>query len=471
MAKQSIEAEDLASEAWRANIDTYAAHISDGEWKPFPWIVHVLEVVQHEIAKGGARIIIEAPPRHGKSESISHWLPTHYLDWNPTKRVILASYGDEFSKKWGKKVRDEFQREWRETRTEVAHDKSSAREWLTTEGGGMKSTGISGSITGEGGDLIILDDLHKDWAEAQSPTKRKNVIDWFEGTLYTRLEPGASIVLIMTRWNEADIVGHLINNHSDNWLRIRPPALAEESDPLGRAEGEALCPERYDVVAINKIKAGMHSMKFAALFQQRPAPPEGNIVKRNDIMRYTRLPDDLYDYLVSWDLTFKESGTSWVVGQVWARDRKNPAHKYLIDQKRKRMSFRDTKRSVLAFSLKYPDAVNLVEDAANGQAILSDLKGIVNKLKIIPTKGKSKIERFVLVADDIETHDVFFPSDEIASWMPEFVERLVAFPNARFDDEVDALSQALERFKNTKKKHVRFTIPDVGLEGDHWSNI
>jgi hypothetical protein len=144
----------------------------------------------------------------------------------------------------------------------------------------MVTAGIGGPITGRGGHVIIIDDPVKNWEQAMSESFRKKSIEWFNSTLYTRCEPGASIIVLMTLWHQEDLAGYLLSQHSDNWEEIRFPAIAEDNDILGRLPGQALCPERYDEAVLEGIRASLGSRMFASLYQQRPSAEEGNIFKR-----------------------------------------------------------------------------------------------------------------------------------------------------------------------------------------------
>lgn len=439
-------------------VDTFAEEVSRDHWVRYPWISRVLIEIQRAIRKGGARIIINTPPRHGKSEGISHWLPTWYLDTYPDKRVILGSYGDTFASRWGVKVRDEFLN-GELTRTKVKPDKALASDWETTRGGGMKTAGVGGGITGMGFNLGIVDDPHKDWEEALSPTMRRRVIEWFCSTFYTRAEPGASIVVVMTRWHQDDLTGYLTRDHADKWTVIRLPAIAEDNDWLGRAPGQALCPERYDLEALERIRlapgTGLGSYLFAGLYQQRPSPIEGGIVKRDWFRRWRELPR-IDRWIQSWDLTFVGTGSSWVVGQLWGA---TGPDRYLVDQIRGRWDFPETLRMIHAFSAKHPQAREIViERAANGAAAIATLeKEVAGVIGVPPTKSKEA--RLISVSPQIETGNVYVPA---TPWADDLIEEVITFPNAANDDQVDALSMALARLSEDGGM-VDLKIPSAGV--------
>lgn len=257
------------SASWRVWPHTYAATASNGRWRPYRHLNHMAVTIADAIRAGGGRVIVNVPTRYGKSELVCHWLPTWYLDAYPHKRIILVSYAAEVAADWGRRVRDEFAQN-PSCLTKLREDTTAAHRWYTPEGGGMVTAGIGGPITGRGGDLIVIDDPTKNMQDAYSPLIRRRIIEWFQSTLYTRAEPGATIVVVMSRWHEDDLSGHLIDRHADDWQVIRMPAVAESDDPLGRPEGAALWPERYDEVALTQIRLAVGRNTWESLYQQHP---------------------------------------------------------------------------------------------------------------------------------------------------------------------------------------------------------
>lgn len=457
---------NLAAETpWKFRVDNYAHHVSKKKWIKYRWVSHMLRLVQDAIVKGDARIILNAPPRHGKSEAISHWLPTWYLDLFPNKRVILASYGDSFAADWGLKVRKEFTRNPLTT-TVVSNDRKKAQDWHTEEDGGMRSAGISGSLTGLGGDLVIIDDPHKNWEEAKSPTIKKKVIDGFLADIVTRLEPGASIIILQTRWDPEDLCGWILDHDPDKeWTLYKYPAIAEEDDILGREVGEALCPERFTVEVLLKIKKFIRSHKFNGLFQQGPTAPEGNIVKREWIKHWSILPQTFVKWAQSWDLAFGDTG-SYVVGQVWGSTGGNF---YLVDQIREKMTFLASIKAMKDLTEKWPLAVTkLVENKANGRALIDTLKKKVPGLISVNPQG-DKEARLEAVSDLFEAGDVFFPPESV-DWVPELINEVCDFPNTKTDDQVDTTSQALSRFSDGTYE-TDFSLGAGEKSSEKWSDL
>lgn len=452
----ALDAQAMVEERWRLNISTFAQTASRGQWRPFRWLDLLLSVIQPAIVRGGARIIINAPPRHGKSEAFSHWLPTWFLEWFPEQRVILTSYSDTFAAHWGRKVRDELQRN-ELLSTRVSDAKRETSDWETVDGGGMKTAGAQGGVTGRGASLIIIDDPVKDWEEANSPTVRRKIIERFNADLYTRLEPGGSIVVVMTRWHEEDLTGYLVDEHADDWQHVALPAVAEDNDPLGRAPGEALCPERFDADDLQRIKLapgeGLGTQLFNGLYQQHPSPPEGGAIKRAWFRWYRELPR-CSQLIQSWDLTFTV-GTSYVVGQVWGYAKPNF---YLVDQFRAKVDFPGTLDAIRAMSSKHPLARDkVVERAANGEAVLATLKHELDGVVGVRPVG-SKEARLLAVSGLLEAGNVYLPEGK--PWVREFVEEVVSFPNAKNDDQCDAMTQALSRLSRRSISNI--VIPLTG---------
>lgn len=395
------------------------------------------------------RLIICLPPRHGKSMTVSETFPSYFIGRNPERRVIMVSYGDRLARRFGRANRDKLE-EFGEKIFEIKlrQDNFSVTDWgIANHRGGMISAGIGGPITGEGADLLVIDDPVKRQQEADSKTYRDMVWHEWQYTLYTRVQPGGAIIIILTRWHEDDLVGRLLNPEYgpvEDWDIISLPAEAEDNDLLGRKPGEALWPEfGFDEHELAAIKEAIGSRAWASLYQQRPSPEEGNIINRNWWRYYRNAPTDFDVIIQSWDMSFKGLDTSdYVVGQVWG---KKGADKYLLDQVRGRLDFPATVAAVKSLSAKWPQAgAKIVEDKANGPAIIDHLKHEVPGLIAYTPQG-SKESRVIAVAAEIEAGNVYIP--EQAFWVGDFVEECTTFPNGQHDDQVDAMTQALIRLR------------------------
>jgi len=411
------------------------------------------------------RLMVFMPPQNGKSELVSRRLPAFILGKFPDDSIIATSYGADLASMMNRDVQriidgDQYPVLFPDTKlfgenvrtvSQGAYLRNSDIFEVVGHKGYYKSAGIGGSITGIGCIWGIIDDPIKNRAEAESITYRNSIWDWYTSTFQTRLRKDARILLTMTRWHEDDLAGRLLklaksDPAAEQWTVVCFPAIADgqlmDCDP--RKAGEPLWPERYSLETLLKTKATSGGYGWESLYQQRPSSPSGNILNRS-WWKYYRQPPSKFDSVIqSWDCSFKDSaGTDFVVGQVWG---KAGADKYLLDQVRARMDFPASIASILALSAKWPKAtVKLIEDKANGPAIISTLKHrIAGLIPIEPAGGK--IVRAQAASPDIEAGNVYLP--ENTSWVNDFVEECANFPNGAHDDQVDAMSQAINYLNN-----------------------
>jgi hypothetical protein len=255
----------------------FAATASRGRWRLVPHLDAIDRAILDTIRQRSAPIlVIEAPPRHGKSELISRYLPAWFLGTFPEKRVMLAAYGAAFARSWGRKARElleEFGPEF--FGVTVRGDLHSASEWgLAGHEGGMVASGVGGPMTGRGADLLIIDDPIKNSGQSQSETIRESHWDWWQSTASTRIEPGGCTIIIATRWHEDDLSGRLIKAAREGEggavRELRLPALAEEDDPLRRPEGAALWPDRWSARMLDARRRSVSPGWWLAQYQQRP---------------------------------------------------------------------------------------------------------------------------------------------------------------------------------------------------------
>lgn len=449
---------ELAKRSYR----DYVEYVHHGHYTHFRHTELICETLQRIADGEQLSVLIEMPPRHGKSMTVTETFPSYYIGRNPDKRVIAAAYSDGLATKFGRLNRNKFNEFSYIFGERLSESNSATKDWgVEDKRGGMIATGIGGSITGQGADLMIIDDPIKNAKEAGSQTIRDNIWDEWESTLSTRLHDGASVIVIMTRWHEDDLIGRLLKQSPRDWIRLRLPAIAEDADDLlGRKEGEALCPELgYDEEWAASKKTEVGSRTWASLYQQRPTPAGGSIFKREWIKFYVRdkamhrelgLSDDVAVLPVhwdkqaqSWDCTFKESDTSdFVAGQVWGRKQ---ANYFLLDQEHKRMGFVDTMKSIRAMSDKWPKARSkYIEDKANGTAIIEMLQDeIPGIIPVEPDGGKEA--RANAVSPLFEAGNVYLPHPLMCPWVEDFITELETFPNAAHDDMVDACTQALNQ--------------------------
>lgn len=405
------------------------------------------------------RLMVFMPPRHGKSELVSRKFPAYLLGRNPDTSIISCSYSADLASRMNRDVQrlidserylelfpdaqlsNQHTRRFYETR----YTRNNNMFEVVDKKGTYRSSGVGGGITGMGGEYIIIDDPVKNREDADSATMREKVYDWYTSTLYTRLEKDGCILLTLTRWHEDDLAGKLLKaaqEGADRWTILELPAVCEyPPKPYDvRQEGEALWKWKYDEEALEKMKVTVGSRDWEALYQQHPTPGEGGTFKREWWNYYKVLPDGLYDFVQSWDCTFKDAQSSdYVVGQVWAR---KGSSRYLLDQVRGRMSFTETLRAIRSLSAKWPQAIRkLVEDKANGTAVIDVLRKEIPGLIPVEPEG-GKIVRANAVTAVAEAGNVYLPDPSIAPWVHDFVEEHAVFPNGANDDQVDAQTQA-----------------------------
>ena len=422
-------------------------------------------------AQKSPRLIICQPPRSGKSEIVSRRFPAYALGKNPDLQIIATSYSSDLVSRFNRDVQriidDDIYREIFpsttlngrnvKTDTRASYIRTSDLFEVVGHKGSYRSTGVGGGITGQGADILIIDDPIKDRAEANSPTIREKLWDWYTSTAYTRLSPGGGVIVMATRWHTDDLIGRLIQKmqegSGDDFNVITYPAIAEHDEPHRKA-GEALHPERYDLEQLNAIRQTIGPQDWSALYQQRPVPEGGAVFKIDAFKRWnsTNLPPTFDQILGSWDMTFKDSKSSdYVVGQVWGR---KGVDLYLLDLFRGQWDFTKTLEMFALMTAKYPRTHRwLIEDKANGSAIISVLKKQIHGITPI-TPTESKLERAYAVTPLIEAGNVYIP--ESATWLANFEDELLNFPAGAHDDQVDSMTQAL----NFARQHTVSTIPE-----------
>lgn len=420
----------------------YLVMVHHGHYKILRHTDLVVQYLQRIADGEQLNLLIEMPPRHSKSMTVTETFPSFFLSKNPDKKVITAAYSDGLAKKFGRLNRNKFSEFSHLFGLGLADDSKSNTQWsINGKLGQMIATGIGGSITGEGADLMIIDDPIKNSKEARSKTIRDNIWAEWEATLSTRLQDNASLIIIQTRWHEDDLTGRMLSQSPRDFIRLRLPAIAEdEDDLLGREIGEPLAPELgYDEEWALQKEMEVGSKVWSSLYQQRPAPESGDIIQREWFNYYTVLPARLDRIVISWDMTFKSGkDKDYAVGQAWGI---KGADKYLIDEIRGQFGFTQTLQAFKTFKAKHHEAsAILVEDKANGPAIIDTLKREISGIIPVEPNG-DKVQRLEAASPQIEAGNVYLP--ENAEFTKDYIEEMVAFPNAKHDDRVDATSQLL----------------------------
>jgi predicted phage terminase large subunit-like protein len=423
------------------------------------WHIEVVTSALEACRCGGiTRLIINQPPRSLKSHCVSVAFPAFLLGHDPTAQIICASYAQDLANKHALDCRTILSSPWYQSvfpRTRLSPDRQAVQEFMTTQLGFRLSTSVGGVLTGRGADFVIIDDPLKP-EEALSETQRKAANDWFDATLYSRLNDKRTgcIILIMQRLHEDDLVGHV--QGIEPWKMIRLPAVAEEHEthvirtPYGirrfeRRAGEALHPEREPLEVLNRLRAAQGEYNFAGQYQQAPAPLGGGMVKAEWFKTYTanELHTKFEMIFQSWDTANKPAELSdYSVCSTWGAKEK---HLYLLHVYRKRVGYPELKRAVRDQAEAFSPQTILIEDKASGTQLIQELvsEGMHAIQRYEPTMDK--IMRMHTVTNTIENGFVHLP--ERAAWLGEYLHEIINFPKAKYDDLTDSTSQALDWFK------------------------
>jgi predicted phage terminase large subunit-like protein len=398
------------------------------------------------------RLIITMPPRSLKSIAASVAFPAYLLGHDPRSRVVCLSYSNDLAAKHANDFRAVLRSDWYRRvfpNTRIDARKDTETEVATTLRGYRLSTSTGGTLTGRGGQTIVIDDPLKP-ADAFSEPRRESLNEWFSHTLLSRLDDKrtGAVVIVMQRLHEHDLVGH-VRELSPDWTVLSLPAIAEREHRVQigperwkvRRVGELLHAEREPLLALEEIKANLGSDIFAAQYQQSPVPPGGLVIRRAWIQRYETSPEkELGCRIVqSWDTAVEAGATNdYSVGTTWLF--REGAY-YLLDVVRKRLEYPDLRREVDAAVERWqPDTV-LVEKTGVGAALLQERQDTrVPFIGITPSAVKET--RLRVQAAKFEGKQVHLPVR--ASWLADLEAELFSFPNGRHDDQVDSISQFLE---------------------------
>jgi predicted phage terminase large subunit-like protein len=423
------------------------------------WHIEVVASALEACRRGEiTRLNINQPPRSLKSHCASVAFVAFLLGHDPNAQIICASYGQELANKHALDCRTILASAWYQAlfpHTRLSSERQAVQEFMTTQQGFRLSTSIGGVLTGRGADFIIIDDPLKP-EEALSDTQRKAVNDWFDHTLYSRLNDkrNGCIILIMQRLHEDDLVGHVLG--VEPWKVIRFPAIAEEDEthviqtPYGprrfeRRAGEALHPEREPLEVLNHLREAQGEYNFAGQYQQAPAPLGGGLVRAEWFKTYTAadLPAKFEMTFQSWDTANKPTELSdFSVCTTWGVKDKRL---YLLNVYRKRVGYPELKRAVREQAEAFGASTILVEDKASGTQLIQELvnDGVHAIKKYEPTMDKTM--RLHSVTSTIENGFAHLPDK--AAWLGEYLHELTSFPKGKYDDQADSTSQALDWFK------------------------
>lgn len=409
------------------------------------------------------RLIINMPPRYGKSNLCSVAFPTWAWVNEPSLRFLFTSYSGSLSTKHSVDRRTLIESAWYQYawkhKFKMATDQNVKTEFANNKRGHMIASSMGGTATGKGGKFLIVDDPH-DTTDVISNTMRDSTIQDFDQKFTSRLDDKINgvIILVMQRLHDQDLTGHLLKQ--GGWEHLKIPAIACKtktySFPISKREHtfneeEILHPAREPQEILERTKKEMGTYAFTGQYLQEPSPLTGSIIKRDWLKFWTSLPENLTDFATYWDLAFKGSAQSdYVVGQVWA---KHNAYRYLLAQIRARLDFPQTIEAFQKLAIAWPKTrSHIVEDKANGPALIAALREKVPGI-IAYQPDASKEVRLSSVSPYFEAGNVLIPHPDANPWVKDYIEELVGFGAMAHDDQVDATSMALLRMaeNNTPK--------------------
>jgi predicted phage terminase large subunit-like protein len=420
------------------------------------------------MGRGPKRLIISLPPRSLKSITVSVAAVAWLLGQDPTKQIICASYGQDLADKHARDSRTIMMSSFYKRLfpgTRLSPQKLSVNDFMTTEQGFRMATSVGGVITGRGGNVLIIDDPSKP-EDALSETRRTGVNDWYDNTFLSRLnsKEDGIIIIVMQRQHQDDLIGHVLER-GEEWDVLSFPAIAEVDERhvvntvfgpfvYTRTAGEVLDPKRESLKKLLELKQLIGSYTFSSQYQQNPTPVGGAMVL-TDWLKYYDPSGSLPRFsttLQSWD-TANKSGelNDYSVCTTWGLYNGNY---YLLDVVRLRLNYPELKRKVIEHIHKYNPRIVLIEDKASGTQLIQDLKtdGQYRVKPYPPPPQTDKVMRLHAQTAKFESGLVHLPNS--APWLAEYVRELTTFPGAKFDDQVDSTTQALDHMSQNRSLEI-----------------
>lgn len=385
------------------------------------------------------------PPRHGKSQTVTVRLAAWWLENFPDQNVLISSYNERFARRLSRMTRTIFSE-----RNQIAKDKSATDEWSTMQGGTLMARGTSNPATGQGFSLIVADDTVKSREEVESANQRDKVWQWWTSDVLSRAEPNAKIVVCQTRWAEEDLIGNVLKAEPHRWKIINLPAICDsEDDALGRAKGDALWPQRYDVKTLLDLKKVMGDYQFESLYQCNPTPREGALFKINNIELVDALPNDIVKTVRAWDLAATQDDGDYTVGLKMSIDKNNNI--YITDVVRGQWE-PNQRDKVIKQTCDLDGRITQIfpsDPGAAGKAQISYLFRMLsghNLIKINPTGSKEV--RAEPVASQVNAGNLKMLKSE---WNRTALNEIRTFPIGSHDDIVDCLADAFNNLTAARK--------------------
>lgn len=439
-------------DSYRLTPATLAVRTTFGGWIPAAHLQYISAVVATAIKKGRARLTISIPPRHGKSEFCSVHTPIWFQENFPHKNVIIASYGADLSTGFSLRVRDTFLDPDMEDilNTRLAQGSRSVDHFMTTEGGNLYAMGLKGALTGRGGHLLLVDDYIKNAEESLSPAANEKIFETFRSTIFTRLEPGASIIVVATRWGVNDLIGRIHQEWGNRWNHIKLPALAMPNDLLGREVGEPLWPERYSYEDLLEIKDVLGSYWWEAEYQQNPLPSMAsiNLAEKIQFVEYNELPWGELKACRGWDMAGTEGSGDWTAGVLVAYHKKSDTF-YIVDAQRFQRSALGKETSIKQVAQQDTGAVVIEieqEPGSSGKSYIEYLsRDVLKEFSVNGYKPTGPLEAraspLLAALESSKGRCKIVKGD----WNALFVDEILSFPNGEHDDQISAASMAFNR--------------------------
>lgn len=466
---------------WRLTPATLMAKL-DPSWIPAPWLQYLSLKIAHTVARGNCGLLISAPPRHGKSMLSTIATPLWVLENFPDKSVVVATYGEELSTDFTRQIRDMIQQNQASLNVRLRQDARRVTNILTTQGGGLKAVGLQGTITGRGADVLVIDDYIKNPKEAMSPGYLDDLWDWWRTVARTRLEPGAVVIILATRWVANDLHGRLMKQQKETgrtfFEYVEMPAIATSAnDVLGREIGEVLFPQRYNTQSIMDIKTELGTRWFNAMFQQSPIDDESRVLdpawfKNISVAEFDRrynamLADGTQKagltWMRAWDLASTKEAGDYTTGALglW-----NPVAEefYIRNMARGQWSSNKVEDEFVKASREdYKDVTRLgltykvgmeQEPGSSGAYTIKHFKDLLRE-KEIPARlfeqraTTAKLLNAQPLLAAAEAGKVFVVADRneegrLEQWALDMYNEMESFPEADHDDQIDALSQCFK---------------------------
>jgi predicted phage terminase large subunit-like protein len=446
------------------------------------WHLDVLAYELEQVRLGiNKRLIVCVPPRSLKSHCASVAFPAYLLGRDPSSQIICVSYAQDLADKFANDCRTLMQSSIYKSTfpgTRLSSQRPPLQDLQTTKQGFRMATSVGGVLTGFGANFLIIDDALKP-QDAFSESARKLANDWFSHTLLTRLnnQKEGRIVLVMQRLHEDDLVGHLLDSFGPNDVRVISfPSVAQEDEsftitsPLEgtrtytRKRGDLLHPEREGHAELNRLREQMGPYNFSAQYLQSPTPLDGGMIKEPWFRRYSE--DERHKFrfshlIQSWDTANKVTELSdYSVCTTWGitvDPETGERNFYLLDVFRAKLDYPALRQAVLDQRQRFQAWTVMIEDKASGTQLIQDLRpdgwGVA---RYHPRANQDKVMRMHAACGVLASGHVHLP--EKASWLTAFLNELKAFPHARYDDQVDSMSQVIDWFSQEDEKMRRGTV-------------